>query len=466
MVSHALSRKSVSIGILVHLLTQERPLALKVQSLSNQIVRIDISTPGHALAFKESRSFLMEQIRDDQFDVIGLRFIQDKISFSAERLARIYIHEITHLHGVVALQWVGLMFLRGSQRLEMHQVLIRCTRDREASVAVEIGHVGQLLQSQHPFHDFDTPVSQDQIRTDTCARRTVGYLAPEWLKNAPIIPKVDIFSYGVMLLEITCGRRHIDLSRVKKKSEDDEGDDLLLVNWVAGCMRSGRIDKLARNDPEVLNDVKRLERFVNLGLWCVHPDPILRPSMKMVMQILEGTIERLVEIANQKNSILEEHISHLDGALKECLRQLRQAREEQEQNVQVTVAKTSCEWESRKSELENKRLQHQSQLQSSKSKDSNIHDLQCKLEYVEKQNSILKLELVSISEELKLMTFQRDLSTDDAETASKQQLESVKKVAKLESMKTSPGVRIWEAAAVALDIAALSQRAMLMYWDL
>ncbi|XP_047257547.1 filament-like plant protein 2 [Capsicum annuum] len=223
-------------------------------------------------------------------------------------------------------------------------------------------------------------------------------------------PKVDIFSYGVMLLEITCGRRHIELSRVKEESEDDEGDDLLLVNWVAGCIRSGRTEKLARNDPGVLNDVKRLERFVKLGLWCVHPDPILRPSMKMVMQILEGweNVEvhvliqkRLAEIANQKNSILEEHISHLDGALKECLRQLRQAREEQEQNVQVTVAKTSCELESRKSELENKRLRLQSQLQSFKPKDSNIQDLQ----------------------------------------SSKQYLESVKKVAKLESMKTSPGVR-------------------------
>ncbi|KAM3359776.1 filament-like plant protein 2 [Capsicum galapagoense] len=104
-------------------------------------------------------------------------------------------------------------------------------------------------------------------------------------------PKVDIFSYGVMLLEITCGRRHIELSRVKEESEDDEGDNLLLVNWVAGCMRSGRTEKLARNDPGVLNNIKRLERFVKLGLLCVHPDLILRPSMKMVMQILEGTIE-------------------------------------------------------------------------------------------------------------------------------------------------------------------------------
>ena len=42
----ALRQKSTSIGSLAHLLRQERPLALEVQSLSNQMVRLDISTPS------------------------------------------------------------------------------------------------------------------------------------------------------------------------------------------------------------------------------------------------------------------------------------------------------------------------------------------------------------------------------------------------------------------------------------
>ncbi|CAN4091339.1 unnamed protein product [Withania somnifera] len=152
-----------------------------------------------------------------------------------------------------------------------------------------------LLDSKYNAKISDFGLSKllkkDQTRKDTCARGTVGYLAPEWLKNAPITPKVDVFSFGVMLLEITCGRRHIELSRVEEESEDDEGDDLLLVNWAAGCMRSGRIDILARGDPEVLNDITRFERFIMVGLWCIHPNPILRPSMKTVTQTLEGIIK-------------------------------------------------------------------------------------------------------------------------------------------------------------------------------
>ncbi|TMW86733.1 hypothetical protein EJD97_020948 [Solanum chilense] len=201
--------------------------------------------------------------------------------------------------------------------------------------------------------------------------------------------------------------------------------------------------KTAPTNEELNETVKTLSAKLSEALETIgEKEDLVKQHAKVAEEAVSGweTAEaevliqkRLVETANQKNSILEERISHLDGALKECLRQLRQSREEQEQNVQVTVAKTSSEWESRKSELENKLVQLQAELQNAKSKDSNVKDLQCKLEYVEKQNSKLKIELASISEELKLMTSERDLSTLAAETASKQQLESFKKVANLEA---------------------------------
>lgn len=218
-------------------------------------------------------------------------------------------------------------------------------------------------------------------------------------------------------------------------------DDQVLLNH--NTQSPEVTSKTAPGDEELNETVKTLSAKLSEALVNIREkEDLVKQHAKVAEEAVSGwekaeaevlIQKRLVETANQKNSILEERISHLDGALKECLRQLRQAREEQEQNVQVAVAKTSCEWESRKSELENKLVQLQSQLQSAKAKNSNVQDLQCKLEYVEKQNSILKLELVSISEELKQMTSERDLSTHAAETASKQQLESIKKVAKLEA---------------------------------
>lgn len=129
---------------------------------------------------------------------------------------------------------------------------------------------------------------RDQTRTDTNLRGTVGYIAPEWLRNVPVTIKVDVFSFGVMLLEIVCGRRHIELNRVE---EESEGDDQFLINWVVSCVVSRKLEMVVSRDPEVLSDFERFERMVMVGLWCVQVDPMLRPSMKKVVQMLEGILE-------------------------------------------------------------------------------------------------------------------------------------------------------------------------------
>ncbi|KAJ9128834.1 hypothetical protein P3X46_034428 [Hevea brasiliensis] len=131
-------------------------------------------------------------------------------------------------------------------------------------------------------------LNKEQTRTDTNVRGTMGYLAPEWLRNAPVTSKVDVYSFGVVLLEILCCRRHIELNRVEEESEED---DLVLSDWVVSCMMKGKLEMVVRHDPEVLSDFKRFERMAMVGIWCIHPDPVLRPSMKKVTQMLEGTSE-------------------------------------------------------------------------------------------------------------------------------------------------------------------------------
>ncbi|KAF3957000.1 hypothetical protein CMV_017940 [Castanea mollissima] len=131
-------------------------------------------------------------------------------------------------------------------------------------------------------------LNKHQTRTDTNVRGTIGYMAPEWLKRAPITTKVDVYSFGVMLLEIICGRRHIESNRVEEESEKD---DLILSNWVLSCVTSGKLEMVVGHEPEALSDFKRFERMALVGLWCIHPDPILRPSMRKVTQMLEGTME-------------------------------------------------------------------------------------------------------------------------------------------------------------------------------
>ncbi|XP_019051762.1 PREDICTED: G-type lectin S-receptor-like serine/threonine-protein kinase LECRK1 [Nelumbo nucifera] len=67
----------------------------------------------------------------------------------------------------------------------------------------------------------------DQIHTFTGLRGTTGYLAPEWLGNNPITVKADVFSFGVVLLELVCRCRRVD-----HNAPEDEID---LKYWVNDC---------------------------------------------------------------------------------------------------------------------------------------------------------------------------------------------------------------------------------------
>ncbi|KAJ6412665.1 hypothetical protein OIU84_005666 [Salix udensis] len=146
-------------------------------------------------------------------------------------------------------------------------------------------------------------------------------------------------------------------------------------------------------------------------------------------------LKKQIEVAIQQKSALEDRVSHLDGALKDCERQLRQAREEQEEKLHEAVVQKSLEWESIKSELENQFVELKTKEAAIKSDSSAliVDELCQKLEYLEQENASLKLELLYQSEELGVRAIERDLSTQAAETASKQHLESIKKVARLET---------------------------------
>lgn len=57
------------------------------------------------------------------------------------------------------------------------------------------------------------------------------------------------------------------------------------------CYKDKVLEKLVENDEEVINDMKRFERLVMVGIWCIQEDHSLRPNMKKVTQMLEGVVE-------------------------------------------------------------------------------------------------------------------------------------------------------------------------------
>ncbi|KAJ6693956.1 hypothetical protein OIU85_004720 [Salix viminalis] len=131
-------------------------------------------------------------------------------------------------------------------------------------------------------------LSIKDIHVDIAVKVLQKSIEKEWIRNERVTSKVDVYSFGVMLLEIICCRRHIDPSRVEEESEEE---DLVLSDWVISCMAAGKLETVVGHDPEVLSDFERFERMALVGLWCIHPDAMFRPSMKKVTQMLEGTLE-------------------------------------------------------------------------------------------------------------------------------------------------------------------------------
>ncbi|GLJ51302.1 hypothetical protein SUGI_1091000 [Cryptomeria japonica] len=126
-------------------------------------------------------------------------------------------------------------------------------------------------------------VGRDFSRVLTTTRGTRGYLAPEWISGLPITPKVDVYSFGMTLLEIISGRRNLDL-----KVEESR---LYFPTWASSQIQRGNIKDIV--DARIAGEanIEEVKRAAMVARLCIQDDENQRPSMGEVVKILEGTIE-------------------------------------------------------------------------------------------------------------------------------------------------------------------------------
>ncbi|KAH7859623.1 hypothetical protein Vadar_003397 [Vaccinium darrowii] len=138
----------------------------------------------------------------------------------------------------------------------------------------------------------------NQSQTNTGIRGTRGYVAPEWFRSKPVTAKVDVYSFGVLLLEIITCRKHLG------ELETGQEDRAILTDWVYECFLKDRLDALVEDDSEALNDSRNVQRFLMVGIWCIQEDPSQRPTMRKVTQMLEGVVEVAVPPSPSQFSFL------------------------------------------------------------------------------------------------------------------------------------------------------------------
>ncbi|KMZ75266.1 putative Protein kinase [Zostera marina] len=145
--------------------------------------------------------------------------------------------------------------------------------------------------------DFGLAKLYDDKKTHISTRiaGTIGYLAPEYALRGHLTEKADVFSFGVVALEILTGRLNTDPSL--------ESDKIYLLEWAWNLydrkMALEIMDKKLTSYDEV-----EVTRIIRLALLCTQTSPFLRPSMSKAVTMLNGEIE--IDEVTSKPSYLTE----------------------------------------------------------------------------------------------------------------------------------------------------------------
>ncbi|KAK9096581.1 hypothetical protein Sjap_022078 [Stephania japonica] len=132
--------------------------------------------------------------------------------------------------------------------------------------------------------DFGLAKLVDVRRTNvtTQVRGTIGHIAPEYLSTGKSSERTDVFGYGIMLLELVTGQRAIDFSLL------EEEDDVLLLDHVKKLQREKRLHAIVDSNLNGNFNSQEVEMMIKVALLCTQPSPEERPTMSVVVRMLEG----------------------------------------------------------------------------------------------------------------------------------------------------------------------------------
>ncbi|RDY02031.1 putative receptor protein kinase ZmPK1, partial [Mucuna pruriens] len=121
-------------------------------------------------------------------------------------------------------------------------------------------------------------------------RGTRGYMAPEWVYNLRITSKVDVYSYGIVVLEMVSGRSPMEIHSL----ENSKGiEQRRLVTWITDKIKCAPstafwIEEIIDPNLEGRYEVSQVEILVKVALQCVKDDMNERPSMSQVAEMLQS----------------------------------------------------------------------------------------------------------------------------------------------------------------------------------
>ncbi|XP_016474278.2 LEAF RUST 10 DISEASE-RESISTANCE LOCUS RECEPTOR-LIKE PROTEIN KINASE-like 2.1 [Nicotiana tabacum] len=127
---------------------------------------------------------------------------------------------------------------------------------------------------------------KESIMSTLEARGTIGYIAPEvFCRNfGGVSHKSDVYSYGMMVLEMVGGRKNYSAER-------NNQSEIYFPRWAYHRIV---LDEELNIRDRITNEEKQIaKKMILVGLWCIQTDPLQRPAIGKVIEMLEGSLEAL-----------------------------------------------------------------------------------------------------------------------------------------------------------------------------
>ncbi|KAL1203702.1 Protein NSP-INTERACTING KINASE 2 [Cardamine amara subsp. amara] len=124
-------------------------------------------------------------------------------------------------------------------------------------------------------------LDHEESHVTTAVRGTVGHIAPEYLSTGQSSEKTDVFSFGILLLELITGLRALEFG----KAANQRG---AILDWVKKLQQEKKLEQIVDKDLKSNYDRIEVEEMVQVALLCTQYLPIHRPKMSEVVRMLEG----------------------------------------------------------------------------------------------------------------------------------------------------------------------------------
>uniref|UniRef100_A0A453DX86 non-specific serine/threonine protein kinase n=2 Tax=Aegilops tauschii subsp. strangulata TaxID=200361 RepID=A0A453DX86_AEGTS len=134
-------------------------------------------------------------------------------------------------------------------------------------------------------------IDRDMSQVVTRMRGTPGYLAPEWL-TSQITEKADIYSFGIVVMEIISGRKNLDTSLSE--------ESVHLITLLEEKVKNDQlVDLIDNNSNDMQAHKQDVIQMMMLAMWCLQIDRKKRPKMSEVVRVLEGTMKADLNIEHE-----------------------------------------------------------------------------------------------------------------------------------------------------------------------